>query len=143
MKTKTNSKNQIVNLLIALFILVINSELFAQENHTIDLKDFKIVIEITDNGIKMQSLKGSAWLDLTFSIDDNQSQAIDELGMTELDKKISDKDLKHADFLFTITKTKKGIVLRGLEGTAWTDLSFTLAKNKKQAIDQFGMTNIN
>ncbi len=143
MKTKMNSKNQILNLLLAFFILAFNSGLFAQEKQTIDLKDFKIVIEKTDNGIKMQSLKGSAWLDLTFSINNDQSQAIDEFGMTELDKRTSDKDLKLADFLFTITKTEKGLVLRGLEGTAWTDLSFSLVKNEKQAIDQFGMTNLN
>jgi hypothetical protein len=143
MKTKMSSKNQIVNLLIAIFILALNSESFAQEEQTIDLKDFKIIIEKTDNGIRMQSLKGSAWLDLTFSINDYQPQAINEFGMTELDKKNSAKDPKLADFLFTITITEKGIILRGLEGTAWTDLSFSLAKNEKQAIDQFGLTNLN
>jgi hypothetical protein len=143
MKTKLNFKNLITNFLIAVFVLAVSSELFAQGKQPIDLKDFKIVIEKTDNGIKLLSYEGSAWLDLTFSINNNQSQAIDEFGMTELDKKSSDKDLKLADFLFTITETEKGIVLRGMEGTAWTDLSFSLSKNEKQAIDQFGMTSLN
>jgi hypothetical protein len=45
--------------------------------------------------------------------------------------------------LFTITKTNDGIVLKGIEGTAWTDLSFSLSENGRQAIDQFGMTKLN
>lgn len=138
-----NSRNQILNFLIVLFILAINFELSAQETQTSDLKKFKIVIEKTDNGVKMLSLQGSAWRDLTFNIKNDQSQAIDEFGMTELDKNSTEKDLKLADFLFTITKTEKGIVLKGIEGTAWTDLSFSLGNNERQAIDQLGMKNLN
>lgn len=142
MKTKLNLKPLIVNLLIAVFLLMASSGLFAQENQKVDLKDFKIAIEKTDNGIKMQCFEGCAWLNLEFSVNYQQPQSIDAFGMTELDKNPSDNDPKLADFLFIITKTEKGIVLKGLGGTAWTDLSFSLAKNKKQAIDQFGMTDL-
>lgn len=143
MKTKLNFKKLISNTLIALFILTASSELVAQEKKSDDLKNFKVVVEKTDNGIKMQSVEGSAWIDLSFSINNDRPQAIDEYGMTELNKISSDKDSNLADFLFTITKTKKGIVLKGIEGTAWTDLSFSLLENGKQAIDQFGMTKLN
>ncbi len=143
MKTKLNFKKLISNTLIALFILTASSELVAQEKKSDDLKNFKVVVEKTDNGIKMQSVEGSAWIDLSFSINKDRPQAIDEYGMTELNKISSDKDSNLADFLFTITKTENGIVLKGIEGTAWTDLNFSLLENEKQEIDQFGMTKLN
>ena len=143
MKTKLKFKKLTLNTLIALFVLTASSELVAQEKKSDDLKNFKVVVEKTDNGIKMQSVEGSAWIDLSFSINNDKPQAIDEYGMTELNKISSEKDSNLADFLFTITKTENGIVLKGIEGTAWTDLSFSLLENGKQAIDQFGMTKLN
>ncbi len=118
-------------------------ELGETQEKKIDLKDFKVIVEKTENGIKMQSVQGSAWTDLMFSINNDQPQAINEYGMTELDKRSSKKDSNLTPFLFTITKTENGIVLKGIEGTAWTDLSFSLQENGKQAIDQFGMTKLN
>lgn len=143
MKTKSNFKKLSSTLLIAVLFIIVNSDLLAQEKKSTDLKDFKIVVEKTDNGIKLTSTEGSAWVDLAFSIDNDLPQAIDEHGMTKTDKVSSEKDANLADFLFTITKTENGIVLKGIEGTAWTDLSFSLAENRKQAIDQFGMTKLN
>ena len=143
MKTKLNFRKLITNSLIAVFVLTASSELIAQEKKSDDLKNFKVVVEKTDNGIKMQSVEGSAWIDLSFSINNDRPQAIDEYGMTELNKISSEKDSNLADFLFTISKTENGIVLKGIEGTAWTDLSFSLLENEKQTIDQFGMTKLN
>jgi len=128
---------------MAAFVLTASSELIAQEKKADDLKSFKVVVEKTENGIKMQSIEGSAWVDLSFSINNDKPQAIDEYGMTELNKISSDKDSNLTNFLFTITKTENGIVMKGIEGTAWTDLSFSLLENRKQAIDQFGMTKLN
>ena len=143
MKTRFKFKKLITNTLIAIFILSASSELIAQEKKSDNLNSFKVVVEKTNNGIKMQSVEGSAWVDLSFSISNDRPQAIDEYGMTELNKISSDKDSNLADFLFTITKTENGIVLKGIKGTTWTDLSFSLLKNGKQAIDQFGMTKLN
>ncbi|ULQ51722.1 hypothetical protein [Flavihumibacter fluvii] len=140
MKTKPTLKSLFTKSFIAVFILTLNFGLMAQNQNSSDVKDFKIKIEKTDNGIKMQSLKGSAWVDLSFSLPNDKPQTIDEYGMTTLDKVSSDKDVNLADFLFTITKTKNGIKLTGIEGTAWKELSFTLTKNGQQMIDQFGMT---
>lgn len=141
MKTKMNFKRPFATVLIALFFLTTTSELVAQEKTT-ELKDFKVIIEKTDDGIKMTSEKGSAWIDLSFSLNNYRPQAVDEYGMTDLKKVSENKDENLADFLFTITKTKNGIELKGFEGTAWPELKFSLAKNDKQAIDQFGMTNL-
>ncbi|HEA20635.1 hypothetical protein LCGC14_1636280 [marine sediment metagenome] len=138
MKAKLNFTRPMLNLLIAVFVLTASSKFLAQEKKSTDLKDFKIVVEKTENGIKMQSVEGSAWIDLSFSLNNDRLQAIDEYGMTELDKISSDKDANLADFLFTITRTENGIVLKGIEGTAWTDLSFSLPENGKREIDQYG-----
>ena len=52
-----------------------SSELMAQEKKA-ELKDFKIIIEKTDKGIKMKSTKGSAWIDLSFSLNNYRPQAV-------------------------------------------------------------------
>ena len=143
MKTKLNFKRPFLNLIIVLFVLTASSELVAQEDKSTDLKDFKVVVEKTENGIKMQSVQGSAWIDLSFSLNNNRPQAIDEYGMTDLKAVSSNKDSNLADFLFTITNTENGVELKGIEGTAWIELTFSLAENEKQAIDQNGMTKLN
>lgn len=142
MKTKMNFKRPFSMILMGLLFLTATSGLIAQEKKA-ELKDFKVIVEKTDNGIKMKSEKGSAWIDLSFSLENDQPQAVDEYGMTELKNISENKDEKLADFLFTITKTENGIEIKGIEGTAWTELKFSLAENKQQAIDQFGMTSLN
>jgi hypothetical protein len=140
MEKKSKIERLLTTILIALFVMTVSSESIAQEKISDDLKEFKITIEKTDTGLKMQSHKGSAWIDLSFSLANYKPQAIDEYGMTQLGKVSPKKDPKLADYLFTITKTKDGITLTGIEGTAWKELSFSLKKNGRQAIDQFGMT---
>ncbi len=143
MKTKFNFRNVTQNLLIAVFALFVSSELVAQEKRSTELKDFKIIIKKTNEGIEMLSIEGSAWKTLSYNVNNEVPQAIDEYGMTELNKVSSLKDSNLADFLFTLTKTESGITLKGIEGTVWTDLSFSLPEHGKQAIDQFGMINQN
>ena len=140
MKTKPIFKSIFIKSFIAMFLLGLSSELMAQKQISSDIKVFKIKIERTDTGLKIRSLKGSAWLDLSFILTDDKPQAIDEYGMTQLNKVSTDKDDNLADYLFTITKTKEGVKLTGVEGTAWKELSFTLPKNGQQAVDKFGMT---
>ncbi len=130
-------------LLVGLFIIMLGVEVVAQERESTGLKDFKIVIEKTDSGIKLKSIKGSAWSELSFTIRNDKPQAIDEYGMTELTSASSDKDLKLADFLFTITETEDGIELKSTEGTYWTKLSFSVAQNQRKTIDQYGMCESN
>lgn len=114
------------------------SSIKQQNNYSI-LKPFKITIENNGDRIKMYSSQGSAWVDLSFPIEGNKEQAINQFGMTELNESISNKDTKFANYLFVISRTKDGVKLRGLEGTAWKELSFILPLNAKQAIDHFGM----
>lgn len=141
-KAKLNFRKPFSILIMTLILLTATCELIAQEKTT-ELKDFKVIIEKSDNGIKMKSEKGSAWIDLCFSLKNFKPQAVDEYGITELENISENKDENIADFLFMITKTENGIELNGIEGTAWTELKFFLVKNKKQAINQFGMTSLN
>ena len=136
---KLNLKKTVNNLLIGAIMLTAFQNVLAQEKI---LKEFKIIIEKTNDGIKMNSLNGSAWIDLKFNINNNQVVAIDEFGMTKLNKVSTLKNQNLTSFLFTITKTNKGILLKGIEGTKWTGLSFELIENGRKAINQFGMTNL-
>lgn len=140
MKTKSNIERILSKTLIAFFAITFSSESMGQEEIPTDLREFEITIEQSDNGLKMQSSKGSSWINLGFSLDNDKPLAIDEYGMTELENVSTNKNLKLADYLFTIIKTKDGFTLTGIEGTAWKELSFSLPKNSKQSINQFGMT---
>jgi hypothetical protein len=97
--------------------MTVTSELNAQEKKA-ELKDFKILIEKTENVIKMKSTEGSAWIDLSFSLNNYQTQMVDEYGMTELENLSENKDNNLVDFLFTIANTENGVELKGIEGTA-------------------------
>ena len=45
-------------------------------------------------------------------------------------------------FLFSIQKTPDGLILKGMEGCAWQNLSFSLAEGGSQVIDQYGMARL-
>lgn len=140
MKTKLNLTQLTRNILIALSLIIVSS--CGQPPKKNESASFKLVVERTNGGIKMKSVKGTAWTDLSFSLNIEQTQVIDEWGMTTLNGISTKKDSNFANLLFTIKMTDNNIVLKGIEGTAWTDLSFTLPKNEKQAIDEFGMTEL-
>lgn len=53
------------------FFLTGISNLSAQEKQT-ELKDFKIILEKTESGFKLQSLSGSAWVNLAFKTTDDK-----------------------------------------------------------------------
>ena len=119
MTTPLTIRKLVKNLTIFVFIVTVSTQLIAQEDRSIDLKNFKIIVEKTDSGIKLQAAEGCAWIDLSFSYNTDKPQAINEYGMTNLNKTSSEKEPNLADFLFTISKTENGIALKGIEGTAW------------------------
>ncbi|MGJ5643249.1 hypothetical protein [Formosa sp. S-31] len=143
MKSKLNFNKKVCNVFLVLFLLTASFKAVAQEIKSSSLKDFNVIIEKTENGIKMKNVKGGSWVDLSFNLNNYQPQAVDEYGMVELDKVSSIKDKNLTDFLITIIKTDTGIELKGIEGTAWTELKFSLAENEKQSINQYGMTSLN
>lgn len=120
--------------------LTANTGLYAQDKGSADQKDFKIVVARTDDGVQLTCEHGCAWKVLKFSLNDDRPQAIDEYGMTHKGGSSSAKKDDLAAFLFTLTKSNGEIALKGMEGTAWTQLSFTLPADQQQAIDGSGMT---
>lgn len=139
---KIKIKKLIITALVSVLVVAFSTELIAQEKKSANYKEFKIIIERIDNGLKLQSYKGSAWTDLSITCTNDEPQAIDEYGMTKLGEVSEEKDPELADYLFTITETEDGVILKGMEGIAWKNLDFSLPKGNKQAIDQFGMTSV-
>lgn len=60
--------------------------------------------------------------------------------MTDVEKVNSPNNSDLADFLFTIQKIGNKLNFNGIEGTAWTELSFYISPQEKQAINHMGMT---
>ena len=139
MKRKLNLHATMLSLFTLAFLFMLNPALLAQEKESPELEEFAIALTKSNNGVKMQGLKGTAWIDLSFTLKNDVPQAVNQYGMTTLDKVAAEQDPALADFLFTITRTDLGFELKGLAGTAWTELKFTLADNKTLAIDQYGM----
>ncbi|MGB3075533.1 MAG: TonB family protein, partial [Chitinophagales bacterium] len=113
-------------------------------SHHPDLAKFLIVVEKTDNELKLTCKDGCAWKSLTFNSSSfDEPQAIDQYGMTTVSATQPVNDPEHPNFLFTIKGEGNGVNLIGIAGTAWTKLSFARPKSLwMQAIDQFGMTTI-
>lgn len=123
----------------AMLTLAANNSLEAQQIKKPEAKNFKIMKEKTADGLKMQSAGGCAWVNLSFDNNNYQPRYINEFGLTDPANTPSENDPNLAHFLFLIQKTEKGIALKGVNGTAWTTLSFSLPINAKQTIDRYGM----
>ena len=106
------------------------------------LRKFKITVDKTERDVVLQGVEGTAWLNLEFYSNGEESQLVNETGMASLnDTPSADENL--ADFLFEITRTKNGFSLKGLEGTAWDYLEFSFGENGRQAFNKMGMTSLN
>ncbi|WP_338731708.1 hypothetical protein [Mangrovimonas cancribranchiae] len=137
MKPTALKRYSIKCLLVLASIVCYTSNIKAQ-NQT-KLAPFKLVIEHSNQGFSLTSLKGTIWKKLSFSLKSDTSQIIDEYGLLSsgTTSKVAPPNL--TDFLFTITKTADGVLLKGLEGTAWTELSFSLPVKGKQLFTHEGM----
>ena len=123
--------------LSAFLMIAAYNSVFSQTETTPELTKFLILVETTDDGIKLTGKQGCVFKELTFTLKADKSQAIDQFGMT------SKEESKGSSFLFTIKKTKDGLSFEGLKGTYFKKLSFSCPKgNCHQAIDQRGMTEV-
>ena len=130
---------------IALLVVLIAATTFptfSQTNSEVKSSKFLILVETTSDGLKLSSNEGCAWKELAFTLTTDNSQAIDQYGMTSLINRANPSEDKNLDnFLIIIKKTKNGISLEGKEGTAWVNLSFSCPQGKcYQYIDFKGMT---
>ena len=119
---------------IFLLILLIasNYNAYSQKKPTDKLSDFVIVISQNDKAIVLESSKGCAWKELIFET--QKEQGIDNFGMSN--DYNAKKDLK---FYFTIVRTKTEFLLKGIKGTAWKELRFSINNNKKYEVTKFGV----
>ncbi|MTI30623.1 hypothetical protein [Xanthovirga aplysinae] len=138
------SQNSILKITLSIILIIGGKTLgFSQTAEKSKLSEFLILIETTDNEIKLTSKKGCAWKELSFNLKPYNSQAVDQFGMTTKKREKPTNDENLADFLFTVKKTNEGLSLEGLDGTAWKDLSISCKKNNcQQYIDQNGMVEI-
>lgn len=101
------------------------------------LSGFQIVVGMTEDGIALQCTEGCAWRDLSFSARPYAAEVpVDYNGMTG-----SAENMRTSEsFLFTVQKTDDGVRLRGIHGSAWTELSFKCAPGTcRVSIDEMGM----
>ncbi len=138
---KTNQRNYILGfLIIGAITLYIGSSFTNQEKESTESSNFVISIKTNDNKIILECEKGCAWKKLTYTlVEGDEMKVVDEYGVNLLNNVSENKDASLADFLFNVEKTKQGLKLKGIKGTAWVELSFSLAENRFQRIDNLGM----
>lgn len=130
-------------LVMVFFLAATSSNLLAQTKVEPEKNKFTIVVEASRTEVILHCPSGCAWERLSYTLNDRtRNQAIDEFGTTKLGEVNLFKDEKLANFLFTIEPTSNGFSLKGLEGTAWTDLNFSVGLNQKRAFNQFGTTEL-
>lgn len=124
MKTSTHSF-KVFFLLTVLALLLFSKSLFAQEKLTEVPVEFKISIESSKKAIKLICLQGCNWKELHYrTSSDNILQAVNRYGMIDLTQRHVMQGEYASDFLFTIETSANSIRLKGIEGTAWKELSF-------------------
>lgn len=115
----------------------------AQTETEIKLTPFLILVESTDDGLKFKCDKGCAWTDLSFALNEDETQGVNQEGMT---RGPDDKAFPHellADFHFEVRKDSNGIYFKSLRGTAWLTLDFASSDGKHHYyFDEYGIRNI-
>lgn len=131
-------KNQLktFTLLAMLMVALISCSSSKKDN-------FKLLIQTTSAGIEMKSIAGSAWKELAFDVPYQKPVLINQFGMAMKEEDLNTEDDQFYNYLFTIQRLDNGVILKGIEGTAWTSLEFSLHSDQQQAIDKFGMTSVN
>jgi hypothetical protein len=98
--------------------------------------DFEIYFESIDNPMKVTCLKGCDWEELSIDYRPYQPKYIDKYGIVSFDE-VSNNN---SPYLFSMTKTKKGVELESVRGTFWTKLSFNIKPYKKTRLDKSGVS---
>jgi len=119
----------LLSLLSLAIALLFSINTTAQHDHKSTKKDFTILVETTDNGIKMKCIRGCAWENLSFSINGRNAQSVDQFGTFNAESKRQIADPKHLDFEFSIARKNNAFVLHGLKGTNWQTLNIINSKN--------------
>ena len=139
MKTQTSNTKKWLSSLLLIPVIAILFYSFAEHKEVVKstettvTSDFLVTVEKNDNTLELRCESGCNWSQITLE-PRNTPYIINDYGFTDGSSIDSDK------FAFSIQPTDIGVALDGLAGTAWIDLKFSLGNNKKQAINQMGMT---
>ena len=150
MKTQTSKTRIWISTLLLLPIIAILFYSFAEKEYveketiaeTSILNDknresnlFLVTVEKNRNSIELKCESGCKWSHLILE-PNSEAYIINDYGFSKGETLETDK------FTFSIKPSESGVDLNGLKGTNWIDLSLPLSKDKKQAINQLGMTNL-
>lgn len=123
-----------------LFLMGISFMAFSQNNNVEKSSKFLFSIQKTQTGLTLKGIEGCAWKNLSFSIVEGGTQVIDQYGMASLKRGPVEETDKLSNFQIIIKKTKKGIELKGVEGTSFINLNYSGGNNDRvQLIDNNGM----
>ena len=136
------SQKEIFKVAIAIVLIIGTANTaFSQTKIEAPSSNFLILVETIDDGLKLSGQEGCAWKELTFTLNQDKPQAIDQYGMTSSNRRKPVENKNLTNFLFIIKKKKEGISLEGKEGTAWLTLNFSCPNGKcSQYIDFNGMS---
>ncbi len=88
------------------------------EGNTLDTDKFAFSIEHNKSGVLLNGLKGTAWVDLAFSLPKNQKQAVNQLGMTN--ETVNKKELRD----------EKVLIIKAVNNSLYIN-------NKKSSLDTY------
>ncbi|WGK65654.1 hypothetical protein [Croceiramulus getboli] len=88
-------------------------------------RDFEIEMNLQNQKISLTCTQGCAWKTLSFDLSQDTSQAVDEFGMSSQKDSNTMYDPQLADFAFVVTYRSDKVVLEGINGTAWKELSYS------------------
>lgn len=127
--------------LTVLALIVTSTTLFSQEQIEEVPVEFNIRIESSKKAIKLVCLQGCNWKELHYrTTSANILQAVNRYGMIDLTQRDVMQSEYVNDFLFTIETSANSIRLKGMEGTAWKELSFDcLDLQCKRIINAYGI----
>ncbi|WP_405351397.1 hypothetical protein [Nonlabens sp. Asnod3-H03] len=128
-----------INLILILFS---SSLLFSSEKVKNDEKEFLISIEMLENNeLQLVCTEGCAWETLSFTLSNNENdRMVNTYGLNVIENQDTNPNKGLALFLFSVQKSGNGLQLKGIKGTRWTDLNFSLRKDKPASVDNAGVT---
>lgn len=103
------------------------------------IADFAFIIENTKDGVKITDTNGCAFTELSFSINEGETKAIDQYGMRYTHDKRPNRSINATPFIIQIKKTKAGFLLKGIYGVSFRKLSLECPIGNSVGINQNGM----
>lgn len=123
-----------------MLLILLNINTFAQGSKPNKPKKFAITIENVGNDVlKFKCPSNCAWLELSFYSKYKPMELLDEYGMTTVGYSRTTIDERLADFLFSVDLKDDKIFLKGLHGTAWTELNFPLPTGGIRTFNETGV----